>query len=777
VHNYLKDLNESQLEAVVNYKGASLVIAGAGSGKTRVLTYRIAHLLANGIPAYHILALTFTNKAAAEMKQRIAKMVGPEIARNLWMGTFHSIFARILRIESANLGYTSNFTIYDTIDAKNLVKKIIKELNLDDKIYKPGDIYGRISSAKNNLITAKAYSSNNQLLVQDQKSNRARMADIYMMYSNRCKKADAMDFDDLLLNTNILFRDFPDVLAKYQNMFNYILVDEYQDTNFSQYLIVNKLAAKYQNICVVGDDAQSIYGFRGAKIENILNFKNDYKDYKLYKLEQNYRSTQNIVNAANSIIKQNKEQIPKKVYSKKEIGEKIRVLEFEKDKDEAYNTARIIQDTSIDRNYEFKDFAVLYRTNAQSRSFEEAFRRFNIPYKVYGSISFYQRKEIKDVLAYFRLAINHKDEEALTRVINYPARGIGQTTFTRLEEFAGANNINIWDILENLDKVRLGFNTGANSKLELFRNMISRFSKLIVEKDAYEAALTIAKESGIIDEFKNAETHEDQTRFENLEELLNGIKEYVDDFNAQEETEGFPTLIRFMENVALLTNQDNEKDDDFNKVTIMTIHSAKGLEFKFVFLVGLEEDLFPSNMSSSTQKELEEERRLFYVALTRAEETAVITFAKERYKWGTPTSCKPSRFIKEIDEQYLDLPDSFFEKPMSFTGNDDDFGFSSKPRFFKPKQNPVNGTLPLANKKLIKLSQAQKQQVAVNEEITPDDPSLIQEGMIVRHGKFGLGEIVKIEGLLPNAKALVHFEIVGEKQLLLKFAKLQIISE
>ena len=398
MHDYLKDLNEPQLEAVLNYKGASLVIAGAGSGKTRVLTYRIAHLLAKGIPAYQILSLTFTNKAAAEMKLRIAKMVGQENARSLWMGTFHSIFARILRIESAHLGYTPNFTIYDTIDAKNLVKKIIKELNLDDKTYKIGDVYSRISSAKNNLITAKAYSSNNQLLVQDQKSNRGRMSDIYNIYSNRCKKADSMDFDDLLVNTNILFRDFPDVLAKYQNMFNYILVDEYQDTNFAQYLIVNKLGAKHQNICVVGDDAQSIYAFRGAKIENILNFKNDYKDYKLYKLEQNYRSTQTIVNAANSIIKKNKEQIPKKVYSEKEIGEKIRVLETETDKDEAYRTAKIIQDIQVERNYDYKDFAVLYRTNAQSRSFEEAFRRFNIPYKVYGSISFYQRKEIKDIL-------------------------------------------------------------------------------------------------------------------------------------------------------------------------------------------------------------------------------------------------------------------------------------------------------------------------------------------------------------------------------------------
>jgi DNA helicase-2/ATP-dependent DNA helicase PcrA len=774
VYDYLKELNEPQLEAVINYNGASLVIAGAGSGKTRVLTYRIAHLLANNIPAYNILALTFTNKAAAEMKQRIAKMVGPDVARNLWMGTFHSIFARILRIESAHLGYTSDFTIYDSIDSKSMIKKIIKELNLDDKIYKPSEIYGRISSAKNNLVTAKAYSSNNHILIQDQKNNKARITDIFTMYANRCKKANAMDFDDLLLNTNILFRDFPDVLAKYQNLYKYILVDEYQDTNFAQYLIVNKLGAKYQNICVVGDDAQSIYAFRGAKIENILNFKNDYKNYILYKLEQNYRSTQTIVNAANSIIKQNKEQIPKKVFSTKEIGEKIKVLETETDKDEAFRTAKIIQDTISERNLEYNDFAVLYRTNAQSRSFEEAFRRFSIPYKVYGSISFYQRKEIKDILGYFRLAINHNDEESLDRIINYPARGLGQTTLTKLAEFAEGNNISIWVILENLDKVNLGFNAGTKTKLEQFRNLIKRFSQLIQENDAYEAALTIAKESGILNEFKNAESHEDQTRFENLEELLNGIKEFVDDFGDQE---GLPTLNRFMENVALLTNQDNDKEDDFNKVTIMTIHSAKGLEFKFVFIVGLEEELFPSNMSSSTQKELEEERRLFYVALTRAEQSAILSYAKERYKWGTPTSCRPSRFIKEIDEQYLELPDSYFEKPISFSDNDDDFGFSSKPRFFKPRQNDSKGPAPLASKKLLKLSQAQQKQPEQNADFVPDDPSQIKEGMIVRHSKFGLGEIVKIEGSLPNSKAVVHFEIVGEKQLLLKFAKLQIVSD
>lgn len=779
MYNYLEELNEAQKEAVVNYKGASLVIAGAGSGKTRVLTYRITHLLANGIPAFNILALTFTNKAAAEMKSRIAKMVGSDVARYLWMGTFHSIFARILRTEAEHLGYSSNFTIYDTIDSKNLVKKIIKELGLDDKTYKPNEIYGRISSAKNNLITAKAYSSNQQVMIQDQKSKRPRMAEIYMIYANRCKKADAMDFDDLLLNTNILFRDHPKVLEKYQDKFKYILVDEYQDTNFAQYLIINKLSAKNKNICVVGDDAQSIYAFRGAKIENILNFRNDYPGYNLYKLEQNYRSTKLIVAAANSLIKKNSEQIPKKVYSKNEDGEKIKVVETETDKDEAYTVARVIQDVAIERGYDYKDFAILYRTNAQSRSFEEALRRFNIPYKVFGSISFYQRKEIKDLLGYFRLAVNQKDDEALLRIINYPTRGIGQTTVSKVEKVANAQNRNLWEVLLHIEKVDIGLNSGTVSKLVKFRKMIEGFSEDIKSLDAYDAAMEIAKESGILKDLHNPESHEEQTKYENVEELLNGIKEFVDD---NDDPEFFPSLDKFMENVALLTNQDNEKEEDFNKVTIMTIHSAKGLEFKYVFLAGLEEDLFPSPMSSSTQKELEEERRLFYVALTRAEESAMISYAKERYKWGVPTSCRPSRFVKEIDEQYLELPESFYDEPSTSFGNNM-FEESSKPRFEKkPARSAgdkpgVNATIPLVNKKLVKLTEANKKSGANNADFKPDNPELIKEGMVVRHNKFGLGEIVSIEGSEPNKKAKVVFEVVGEKQLLLKFAKLQIVSE
>ena len=773
MYDYLQELNEAQREAVTNYNGASLVIAGAGSGKTRVLTYRITHLLANGIPAHRILALTFTNKAAAEMKSRISKIVGNDIAKYLWMGTFHSIFARILRMEAESLGYTSNYTIYDTIDSKNLIKKIIKELGLDDKTYKPNEIYGRISSAKNNLLTAKGYASNQQIQIQDQKNRKPRIAEIYMIYANRCKKADAMDFDDLLLNTNILFRDFPEILDKYQEKYKYILVDEYQDTNFSQYLIINKLSAKNKNICVVGDDAQSIYAFRGAKIENILNFRNDYPDYKLYKLEQNYRSTKTIVEAASSLIRKNKEQIDKKIYSKNAEGEKIQVIEAETDKDEAYKTAAIIQDVLTEKEYEYKDFAILYRTNAQSRSFEEALRRFNIPYKVFGSISFYQRKEIKDILGYFRLAVNPKDDEAFLRIVNYPTRGIGNTSIAKVEEFAKIKDRNLLDTLNDIDKIQIGLNSGAVNKLIQFRNMIKKFADDIKSLDAYDAAMGIAMESGILKELNNPESHEEQTKFENVEELLNGIKEFVDDNVSSEE---FPTLDRFMENVALLTNQDNEKNDDFNKVTIMTIHSAKGLEFKHVFLVGLEEDLFPSPMSSGTQKELEEERRLFYVAITRAEETAVISFAKERYKWGIPTSCRPSRFLKEIDEKFLDLPESFFEQSVSSFSNNDIFENSSKPKFERKKPG-TNATVPLVNKKLVKLSEAQRKQATTeNENIMPDDPSKIEEGQIVKHAKFGLGEIIKIEGTDPNKKAKVNFEIVGEKQLLLKFAKLQIIS-
>lgn len=781
MHDYLEGLNPAQRAAVENFKGPSLVIAGAGSGKTRVLTYRITHLLRNGIPASKILALTFTNKAASEMKERIASVVGYDEARHLWMGTFHSVFARILRKEAERLGYTSSFTIYDAIDTKNLIKKICKELGLDDKIYKPNDVYGRISSAKNNLITADAYQANGQILRQDNHSKKPRLSEVYAMYARRCKAADAMDFDDLLLNTNILFRDHPDVLAKYQEQFHYLLVDEYQDTNFSQYLIIKKLSQKRQNICVVGDDAQSIYAFRGAKIENILNFKSDYPKHQLFKLEQNYRSTQLIVNAANSLIKKNDKQIPKKVFSENAPGDKIRVVDHVNDKDEAHYVAQCIQNERMESDLEFKDFAILYRTNSQSRNFEEALRRYNIPYKVYGSISFYQRKEIKDILAYFRAALNTKDEESITRIINYPARGIGQTTMSRVENYARENDMPLYEVLSHIGGHSTGIQSAAANRILHFVQLLNKFRTYIEQMDAFEAAHRIANDSGILKDLYNPDSHEDQTKYENVEELLNGIKDYTENFDE----EGSPTLDKFIENVALLTNADNENDDDNNKVALMTVHSAKGLEFKHVFLAGIEEDLFPSKMSSSSQKDLEEERRLFYVALTRAEINATITYAKERYKWGMPTPSKPSRFIKEIDEQFLDLPEGYLFD-ISPSGGDSlsMFEESSKPRFQsaggngKVRKPASQKSKPQAMpRNMVRLSQAQKKlKQQGNPHFKADDPALLEENMRVRHSRFGEGTIVTIEGDTTNQKAKVKFVSGEEKTLLLKFAKLQIIK-
>lgn len=786
MYEYLEGLNNAQRAAVENYKGPSLVIAGAGSGKTRVLTFRITHLLRNDVPANKILALTFTNKAASEMKERIASVVGQNDARHLWMGTFHSIFARILRREAEALGYSSSFTIYDALDTKNLIKKICKELGLDDKLYKPNDVYSRISSAKNNLITPQAYIANGRILTQDNHSKKPRLGEIYNIYAKRCKDSDAMDFDDLLLNTNILFRDHPEVLAKYQDQFHYILVDEYQDTNFSQYLIIKKLSQKRQNICVVGDDAQSIYAFRGAKIENILNFQSDYPKHKLFKLEQNYRSTQTIVDAANSIIKKNSKQLPKKVFSENAVGDPIQVVDHINDKDEAHYVAQCIQQERMDCDLEFKDFAILYRTNSQSRNFEEALRRYNIPYKVYGSISFYQRKEIKDILAYFRTATNPKDEEAITRIINYPARGIGQTTISRVVAYAQEKEMPLWELLAHIGGHATGIQAAAANRIIQFVQLIHKCRTYIEQMDAFEAAHRIAIDSGILKDLYNPDSHEDQTKYENVEELLNGIKDYVENFDE----EGTPTLDRFIENVALLTNADNENDDDNNKTALMTVHSAKGLEFKHVFLAGIEEDLFPSKMSSSSLKDLEEERRLFYVALTRAEQRATITYAKERYKWGMPTPSKPSRFIKEIDEKYLDLPEGYFFD-ISPTGGDSLSMFEEKsaPRFQKsstPKRHS-GGSIektrirqtPQASvpKKLVKLSQAQKKLKQQGDpHFQADDPALLKEQMRVRHSRFGEGTITSIEGETGNQKAKVVFVSGEEKTLLLKFAKLQIIK-
>lgn len=754
--NYLDDLNESQKQAVINSEGPSLVIAGAGSGKTRVLTYRIVHLLNKGVPAGKILALTFTNKAAKEMKERITRIVGPEIARHLWMGTFHSIFSKILRMDGEKLGYKPSFTIYDSSDSKSLIRSIIKELNLDDNIYKPGLISSRISTAKNNLVTSNMYAGNSTMQEHDRANRIPLLADIYRSYAARCFKANAMDFDDLLLNTNILFRDFPDVLAKYQQRFNYVMVDEYQDTNYSQYLIVKKLAASHKNICVVGDDAQSIYSFRGARIENILEFKNDYSDYQLYKLEQNYRSTQTIVNAANTIIANNEGQIQKNVYSMNEPGEKIQVFQAVTDSEEGFNVSSDIFDKKLKQQLLWSDFAILYRTNAQSRIFEETLRRKNIPYKIYGGLSFYERKEIKDVLSYFRMVINPEDEEALKRSINYPKRGIGDTTIQKIFELAAALNVTPWSILSEAGKFPDHFNSGTAKKLSIYYEVINNLRLNSDTTDAFVKAREIAMGSGIMRELKEGKSPEEVSRYENLEELLNAIKEFTE----AAETNGEPSILEaYMANVALLTDQDTESDEDRNKVTLMTMHSAKGLEFKHVYIVGMEDTLFPSPMSSGSARELEEERRLFYVAVTRAEKQATFSYALNRYKWGNLERCSPSRFLKEIDQKFLTYPQTG-GKP--FQNNN-----SSPARPAALREEPNTYKREERFKKI--------QVVAVKSSVpfVGSDSSLFSEGDTVEHERFGKGIIRTIEGQPPNTTATVEFEKEGSKKLLLRFAKLK----
>ena len=761
------DLNKAQQEAVLNHKGPALVIAGAGSGKTRVLTYRIAYLLSMGIRPYRILALTFTNKAANEMKERIAAMVSPDLARQLWMGTFHSLFARILRREAETLGFPSSFTIYDTIDSKSLVKTIVRELGLDEKIYKPAEVFGRISAAKNNLVTPEAYLSSGEFQVRDQVTRRPRLGEVYDRYVKRCKHFGAMDFDDLLLQTNLLFRDHPAVLDKYREAFDYLLVDEYQDTNYSQYLIVKKLAEIHRNLCVVGDDAQSIYSFRGARIENILNFKNDYPDYRIFKLEQNYRSTQMIVRAANSVIKRNRGQISKEVYSKNEMGELIRVVRAADDREEGFLVAGHISDLRFREQLEHKDFAILYRTNAQSRIFEESLRRMNIPYKVFGSLSFYQRKEIKDLLAYFRITVNPRDDESLKRIINYPLRGIGKTTVDKLNAYAEKLDTPIWEVLTHLDQVSLGLNKGTLTKLQEFVRMIQGFRNKLQEMEAFDLAYTIATETGVIRDLQADRTPESVSKFENIEELLNGIKVFTDD----PEREGDVTLATYLQEVTLMTDMDQDKDGDRNRVTIMTIHSAKGLEFKHLVIAGVEEELFPSPMSIDNPKDLEEERRLFYVALTRAEKSVLITYAASRYKWGIQNSCSPSRFIKEIEPETLELPPDFY--PV-LPGQAPGSGMHT--------QIPPARVQP-AGRRFVPGAQAMRSPDApapaasgqVPSDFIPSDPGMIQVGSRVEHPRFGIGEVHQMEGTGSNVKATVQFPI-GTKQLLLKFAKLRVVK-
>ncbi|NQU88400.1 MAG: UvrD-helicase domain-containing protein [Mariniphaga sp.] len=770
--DYLEELNAAQKEAVIKTEGPSLVVAGAGSGKTRVLTYRIAHLIKQGTRPSTILALTFTNKAAREMKDRIAAVVSENTARYLWMGTFHSVFARILRSEHEAIGYPSNYTIYDAADSKSLIKTIIKDFQLDDKIYKPGVVSSRISMAKNNLVTPNTYSENTEIQSFDKSIRMPRISEVYKEYSKRCFLSGSMDFDDLLLKTNILFRDNPDILKKYQERFDYILVDEYQDTNYAQYLIIKKLAAIHNNITVVGDDAQSIYSFRGARIENILNFRNDYPGYKTYKLEQNYRSTKNIVNAANSIISKNKRQIQKKVFSEKEEGSLIKILQALTDNEEGFLIANEITETQLRVHFKFEDYAILYRTNAQSRIFEESLRKRNIPYKIYGGLSFYQRKEIKDLLGYFRLVVNPADNEAIKRIINYPTRGIGATTLSKLEQAAVQNETSIWNIIKVMPKQNIpSLNRGTLAKISVFIEIIKKFQKLAVELDAYTMASTIAEKTGFLKDLYNDKSPEGLSRYENLQELLNALKE----FTISGKEEGNPNFLsNYMEEVSLLTDMDNDKPEDKNKVSLMTAHSAKGLEFKNVFVVGLEENLFPSNQSGQkkTPYDLEEERRLFYVAITRAKENVYLSFAQQRYKWGNLEFCTPSRFIAEVDEKYIDMP-----MPQSNTSvsSGNGFGMNQNYRQNTIHKSPKPTTLSGQNNFARKLVSLKRSDSGSSQQFTGDDPMKIVPGISVEHQRFGIGKVLKVEGIPPNLKATVFFQNAGQKQLLLKFAKLKIV--
>lgn len=774
MERFLSELNEAQKGPVLHKDGPLMVIAGAGSGKTRVLTYRIAYLMKQGVDPFNILALTFTNKAAREMKKRIASIVGPAEAKNLWMGTFHSIFARLLRYDGDKLGYPSNFTIYDTQDSQRLIASIIREMNLDKDIYKFKQVQNRISSYKNSLITVRAYFQNPELVEADAMAKRPRLGDIYREYVERCFKAGAMDFDDLLLRTNELLTRFPEVLLKYQDRFRYILVDEYQDTNHSQYLIVKALSDRYQNICVVGDDAQSIYSFRGANISNILNFQRDYDDVAVYRLEQNYRSTRNIVNAANAIIARNKNQLEKVVWTANEEGNKIRLHRSITDAEEGRFVAGSIFENRMQNQLPNSAFAVLYRTNSQSRAIEDALRKRDIPYRIYGGLSFYQRKEIKDLLSYLRLVLNPKDEEALKRIINFPARGIGQTTIDRLVVAANQYGRSIFEVMEHLDRIDLKINAGTRRKLEDFVAMINSFRIMNESSDAFTLAEYVAKKTGILQEFKKDGTPEGIARMENIEELLNGIKDFVEGQKELADARG--DLAEFLEDVALATDLDKDTGDD-DRVALMTIHLAKGLEFPYVYIVGMEEDLFPSAMSMNTRSELEEERRLFYVALTRAETQAYLTYTQNRYRWGKLIDSEPSRFLEEIDEQYVENltpADNYRFKPLISA---DIFGEVDKSRLRQEK--PRNGIPPAVhgpNENQLRKLRKLKPELATpigNTQLT--DPGL-EVGSRVNHTRFGRGEVLKIEGVGNDRKAEIRFEQGDVKKLLLRFAKLELLD-
>ena len=762
----LNDLNEPQREAVTTIEGPVMVIAGAGSGKTRALTYRVAYMIQEGVDPFSIMALTFTNKAAREMKERIMQLVNASDARNVWMGTFHSIFARILRIEAEKIGFTSNFSIYDTDDSKALITQILKDLQLDTKVYPAKQVLSRISAAKSSLYSPEDYANDPEIQETDRKSNKPLIAQLFKLYNERLHRANAMDFDDILYFTNVLLRDNPDVLYKYQNHFKFILVDEYQDTNYAQYLIVKRIAALFENICVVGDDAQSIYAFRGANIQNILNFKNDYPDYRLIRLEQNYRSTQNIVNASNAVIAHNKDQIKKKVWSDKEKGELITLLHANSDTEEGTMVANSIFQYKMNRHLPNKSFAILYRTNAQSRSMEEALRKQNIPYKIYGGLSFYDRKEIKDLLAYFRVVINPEDEQALLRIINYPARGIGKTSIERMMVIANEHRTSIWKCMEN-NVFPQDFNMGTVNRFRDFMVMIKSFQSLQEKMNAFELAKHITTTIGLIKVLKEDDSPEGVARVENVEELLNAIMEFSD--RQVDETTGETArvdLVQFMEDVALLTDSEMKKDDpDEDYVSLMTIHSAKGLEFPYVYVVGMEENLFPGILSLSTREELEEERRLFYVAITRAMTKLTLSYAEMRYRYGNLTLSERSRFVDEIDASLIEQT-----QKASFRGTSS-MGGRPFGRFSEPQQH---GFRKLENTPTTRPSQTS--QPAVPQDFEPSNPDLLQEGMRVMHAKFGAGTVLSIDGAGANKKASVHFDTAGVKMLMLKFARLAIIK-
>lgn len=778
--DFLSKLNESQKSAVLNTEGPMMIVAGAGSGKTRVITFRIAHLIQKGIDPFNILALTFTNKAANEMKARIAGMLGSTDARNLWMGTFHSVFARILRSEADKLGYPQDFTIYDTEDSKNLLKAIIRELNLDDKQYKPGVIYGRISSAKNNLISWQAYQNNREIRVHDEAARIPECGRIYELYVNRCFRSSAMDFDDLLFNTNVLFKDHPETLNKYQHRFKYIMVDEYQDTNYSQYLIVKKLASVFENICVVGDDAQSIYAFRGANIRNILNFKNDYPDLKTFKLEQNYRSTSNIVKAANSLIEKNREQLEKVIWTHNEEGDKISVSRAFSDNEEGQIVAHSLFGTASQERIGYDKFAILYRTNSQSRAMEEALRRLGIPYKIYGGLGFFQRKEVKDLLAYWRLSVNPDDEEALKRIINYPARGIGQTSMDKIVGASSEHRISLWKVIENPIKAGLNFNAATLARIDQFATMIQSFRMIAATKGAYEAGQHIAMQSTLLKELHQDKTPEGVSRYENVQELLNGLKEYAanDVADGNEDISDKRLLKNYLQDISLLTGDEKEEKDDKPSVALMTIHASKGLEFPHVYVVGLEENLFPSQMALGSREELEEERRLFYVAITRAEKKLHLTYATSRYRWGSLTQCEPSRFIDEINPSFVHHHAPAKERGREETpwgigvsrpSQQTKSGFFSRPQPAKPEKQ---ASPPVQNqRKLTRITEEKTTSLHGNQ-----TESVIMPGMQVRHERFGEGTVEVIEGQMPNTKATIRFKEAGQKQLLLKFAKLEIVQ-